>query len=463
MRRLFLLSRSTCIVLYVLWGFVVACSSLPQIPPPPPTTASPRLVGASGELPPERSTAILDAIERRSGSSELLARHLAIEETITDLPLVVGNRVTLLEDGPATYKAMYVAIRAAKDHINLETYILEDDEIGHQLADLLVEKRAQGVEVNVIYDSVGSISTAESYFERLREHGVNIAQFNPIVPLDAKRGWEVNQRNHRKLLIADGKVAFTGGINYSSVYSGGSFRRPSRRPASSGVPWRDTHLRIEGPVVGEFQKLFLQTWAGQGGPSLGDRQYFPALERKGTQIVRAIATAPDTRPSLLYLTLTSAIAHAERTIHLTNAYFVPDPQFIQALKAAAQRGVDVKLILPSQTDFWAPLYAGRSHYFDLLQAGVEIYERQGALLHAKTGVIDEVWSMVGSSNLDWRSFVHNYELDAVVLGPEFAGEMEAAFDRDLAQSTRIQLAAWNNRSLASRARELAARIWEYWL
>jgi cardiolipin synthase len=420
-------------------------------------------VGASGELPPERSTAILDAIERRSGSSELLARHLAIEETITDLPLVVGNRVTLLEDGPATYKAMYVAIRAAKDHINLETYILEDDEIGHQLADLLVEKRAQGVEVNVIYDSVGSISTAESYFERLREHGVNIAQFNPIVPLDAKRGWEVNQRNHRKLLIADGKVAFTGGINYSSVYSGGSFRRPSRRPASSGVPWRDTHLRIEGPVVGEFQKLFLQTWAGQGGPSLGDRQYFPALERKGTQIVRAIATAPDTRPSLLYLTLTSAIAHAERTIHLTNAYFVPDPQFIQALKAAAQRGVDVKLILPSQTDFWAPLYAGRSHYFDLLQAGVEIYERQGALLHAKTGVIDEVWSMVGSSNLDWRSFVHNYELDAVVLGPEFAGEMEAAFDRDLAQSTRIQLAAWNNRSLASRARELAARIWEYWL
>jgi cardiolipin synthase len=446
-----------------LWGIVVACSSLPQIPSQPRTTASPRLVGASGELSPERSTAILGAIERRSGGSELLARHLLIEEAITDLPLVVGNRVTLLQDGPATYKAMYVAIRAAKDHINLETYILEDDEIGRQLADLLVEKRAQGVEVNLIYDSVGSMSTPGSFFERLSDHGVNVVQFNPIVPLDAKRGWEVNRRNHRKLLIVDGRVAFTGGVNYSGVYSGGSFRRPRHRPASAGVPWRDTHVRIEGPVVAEFQKLFLQTWEVQQGPTLPDRQYFPAVGKKGTQIVRAIGTAPDTSPSLLYLTLTSAIDHAERSIHLTNAYFVPDPQLVQALKAAAGRGVDVKLILPSQTDFWAPLYAGRSHYFELLQAGVKIYERQGALLHAKTGVIDEVWSIIGSSNLDWRSFLHNYELDAVVLGPEFAGEMEAAFDQDLAQSTPIELAAWNRRSLASRARELTARIWEYWL
>jgi cardiolipin synthase len=462
MRRLSFLSRS-CIVLCASCGLVVACSSLPQIPAQPATTASPRLVGASGELPPERSMAILDAIERRSGGSEVLARHLSIEESITDLPLVVGNRVTLLQDGPATYKAMYVAIRAARDHINLETYILEDDEIGRQLADLLVEKRAQGVEVNVIYDSVGSIATPESFFERLRNHGVNVVQFNPVVPVDAKRGWEVNQRNHRKLLIADGKVAFTGGINYSGVYSGGSFRRPSRRPASAGVPWRDTHVRIEGPVVAEFQKLFLQTWVVQKGPSLHDRQYFPAVERKGTQIVRVIATAPDTRPSFLYLTLISAIGHAERSIHLTNAYFVPDPQLVQALKAAAGRGVDVRLILPSHSDFWAPFHAGRSHYFELLTAGVKIYERQGALLHAKTGVIDEVWSLVGSSNLDWRSFVHNYELDAVVLGPEFGAEMEAAFDLDLARSTRIELAAWNGRSLASRARELAARIWEYWL
>ncbi len=145
------------------------------------------------------------------------------------------------------------------------------------------------------------------------------------------------------------------------------------------------------------------------------------------------------------------------------AYCVPDPQLVRALQDAAKRRIDVKLILPSQSDFSAPLYAGRSHYFALLEAAVKIYERRAALLHAKTAVIDGVWSTVGSSNLDWRSFMHNYELDAVVLGPEFGAKMEAAFNEDLAKSDRIDLVAWNRRSLASRIREWWARIWEYWL
>jgi cardiolipin synthase len=258
-------------------------------------------------------------------------------------------------------------------------------------------------------------------------------------------------------------VAFTGGINYSGVYSGGSFGRPDRRPASGGIPWRDTQIRIEGAAVAEFQKLFLRDWNAQKGPPLSGRHYFPASENRGTQIVRAIGTAPDTRPNLLYETLMSAISHAEYSVHITNAYFVPDPQLVRALQDAAKRGVDVRLLLPSQTDFWAPLYAGRSHYYELLQAGVKIYERRAALLHAKTCVIDGVWSTVGSSNLDWRSFLHNYELDAVILGPEFGAEMEEAFNKDLAESTQIELTAWNRRSLASRVRELGARIWEYWL
>jgi cardiolipin synthase len=444
-------------------GLVFACSTLPRVPPEAATNPPPILAGANGELSPERSKAILKAVDRRSGGSELLKNHLSIEEEITEFPLVIGNRVTLLQDGPATYKAMYIAIRAAKYHIDLETYILADDEVGRQLADLLIDKRAQGVQVNVMYDSVGSLSSPETFFKRMADHGINVVQFNPSNPLEAKKGWDVNRRDHRKLLIADGRVAFTGGINYSGVYSGGSFGRPSRRPASAGIPWRDTHLQIEGPVVAEFQKLFLQTWNAQKGPPLSGRHYFPAIEEKGTQIVRAIGTAPDTRPNLLYGTLVSAISHAEYSVHLTNAYFVPDPQLVLALQDAAKRGVDVRLILPSQTDFWAPLYAGRSHYYELLQAGVKIYERRAALLHAKTGVIDAVWSTVGSSNLDWRSFLHNYELDAVVLGPEFGAEMEAAFNKDLAESTRIEIAAWNQRSLGSRMREAAARIWEYWL
>jgi cardiolipin synthase len=463
MHRQSLRSLISLIVAGIASGLAAGCSTLPRVPPDTAADATPILVGPNGELSPGQSKAILKAVDRRSGGSELLRTHLAIEEQITDLPLVIGNRVTLLQDGPATYKAMYIAIRAAKEHVNLETYILEDDAIGRELADLLIDRQAHGVQVNVIYDSVGSLSTPATFFRHLTEHGINVVQFNPINPLEAKRGWEVNRRDHRKLLITDGRIAFTGGMNYSGVYSGGSFGHPNRRPPSGRIPWRDTHIRIEGPVVAEFQKLFLQDWEAQKGPALSGEHYFPATAKSGTHIVRAIGTAPDTRPNLLYGTLMSAISHAGYSIHIANAYFVPDPQLVLALQDAAKRGVDVKLILPSQTDFWAPLYAGRSHYYELLQAGVKIYERRAALLHAKTCVIDGAWSTVGSSNLDWRSFLHNYELDTVVLGPEFGAEMEAAFSTDLAGSTEIELGVWTQRSLTSRVRELGARLWEYWL
>lgn len=463
MHHLLLRWRAALGVSAAVCALLFACAELPRVPPKAAPHAFPTLVGPNGELSPGRSKVVLQAVDRRSGGSELVTKHLAVEEEITDSPLVIGNRVTLLQDGPATYKSMYLAIRAAKHHINLQTYILEDDEIGRQLADLLIDKQQRGIQVNVIYDSVGSLLTPAAFFERMTEHGIHVVQFNPINPLEAGKGWDVNQRGHRKLLIVDGRVAFTGGINYSSVYSGGSFGRSSRRAPSGSIPWRDTQVRIEGPVVAEFQKLFMEDWEAQGGPPLSGKHYFPSIDEVGTHIVRAIATAPDARPNFLYETLMSAITHAERSVHITNAYFVPDAQLVRALQDAAARGVDVTLILPSQTDFWAPLYAGRSHYHAMLRSGVKIYERNAALLHAKTCVIDGVWSTVGSSNFDWRSFLHNYELDAVILGSEFAAEMEAAFNDDLGASTEIELAAWNQRSLGSRLREFGARIWEYWL
>jgi cardiolipin synthase len=183
----------------------------------------------------------------------------------------------------------------------------------------------------------------------------------------------------------------------------------------------------------------------------------------GRQVVRAIGSSPDEPYSAIYATLMSAIASAETSVNLTNAYFVPDPQLLEALEAAAQRGVDVKLILPSQTDSWLTFHAGRGYYERLLRAGVKIFERRGVILHSKTALIDSVWSTVGSTNLDWRSFLHNRELNAVVLGSEFGAQVQAMIDKDLAMSDRLTLEQWQSRALDMRVKELFARIWEYWL
>jgi cardiolipin synthase len=273
----------------------------------------------------------------------------------------------------------------------------------------------------------------------------------------------LNQRDHRKLLIVDGRTVFLGGINISSVYSGGSSRRQSKPRTDGKQSWRDTDLQIEGPVVEEFQKLFLATWLAQQGEPLAPRNFYPSPQAQGKEVVRAIGSSPDDEFSLIYVTLLSAITSAETEVWLTNAYFVPDPQLLAALKAAAARGVDVQVVLPGRTDSALVFHAGRSYYDQLLQDGVIILERRDALLHSKTAVIDGVWSTVGSTNLDWRSFLHNYEVNAVVLGTEFGDRMRKAFERDVAQSEQITLQQWRERSLSLRLKEQFARLWQYWL
>jgi len=382
---------------------------------------------------------------------------------VSDSPLLTGNRVRLLMDGPETYRAMFAAITTARDHINMESYIFEDDEVGLRFADALIEKQRQGVQVNLIYDSVGTLGTPAEFFQRLRDSGVRTLEFNPIDPTTATAGWDVNQRDHRKLLIVDGLVVFLGGINISSVYSGSSFRRHSKADLHGELPWRDTDLQIEGPVVAEFQKLFLATWQAQHGEPLAPRKYYPTLQPQGKEVVRAIGSSPDAEFSLIYVTLLSAIGSAETEVWLTNAYFVPDPQLLAALEAAAARGVDVRLVLPGSSDSALVFNAGRSYYEQLLQAGVTIFERRGALMHSKTAVIDGVWSTVGSTNLDWRSFLHNQEVNAVVLGTEFGDRMRAAFESDVAQSEQITLEQWKRRPYSLRAKERFARLWQYWL
>ena len=465
------LNLSGVLQLFAACGILplAACATLPDSRAAQPARVEPvKFESARGPVAKSASAAILKNLKSESGSSDILHKHLALEGSINrDSPLVLGNRALLLQDGPATYEAMFAAIQKARDHINLQTYIFESGEIGSRFAALLLEKQAAGVQVNLIYDSVGNLTTPTEFFERLRAGGIQLLEFNPVNPVRVrkKKEWLLNNRDHRKLLVIDGKTAFLGGINISESYSNGSFssRGKRKKGGSQEAGWRDTHLQIEGPVVAEFQKYFLDTWARQHGPELASRTYFPPLQQRGNEIIRAIGSTAENGDSPIYLTLLSAIDHAERNIHITNAYFVPDPQLRLALASAAQRGVDVQIVLPGKTDSWAVFHAGRSHYAELLDAGVKLYERSDTILHSKTASVDGVWSTVGSTNLDWRSFLHNDELNAIILGADFARQMDAMFARDRAAGHAIDPAAWKRRSPLLRIQEWLARRFEYWL
>jgi cardiolipin synthase len=453
-------------------GVAASCATLPRINPDlARSSQSVALEGPGQPLSADQRRQILKDLADSGRQSGAYERRLALEEAISGGPLAAGNRAVLLQDGPAAYKAMFAAIRGARDHINFESYIFEDDEIGHAFANELIRKQKQGVQVNLIYDSVGSLGTERAFFERIGEAGSAVLEYNPVNPLEAREGWNVNERDHRKLLVVDGTIAFLGGINISSVYSsrpgsapGGSSGRQSQdKRGGKGLPWRDTQLQLEGSVVADLQKLFFRTWEQQKGEPVPPRNYYPKQAKRGETVVRAIGSSPDQPFSLMYATLLSAIGGAETEIWISNAYFVPDPQLVDALKHAAARGVDVRLLLPSKTDFWLVLHAGQAAYDDLLEGGVRIFERKEALLHSKTVVIDGVWSAVGSTNLDWRSFVHNQELDAVVLGADFGAQMRSVYERDLAVSDEITLERWRTRGLDTRSKEWLGRLWSYWL
>jgi cardiolipin synthase len=441
------------------------CATLPRVSEKidaAPTAQQPRqIVSSKGLLSPEKSKAIMERLTQSVNPTDILERYTAVVESVTESPLSRGNKVTLLMDGPATYAAMFEAMRGAKDHINMETFIIEDDEVGRKFTDLLLQKQAEGVQVNIIYDSVGSITTPESFFKRLRDGGIQVVEFNPVNPFKAPGRWFVVRQDHRKILIADGKVAIIGGINISNVYSG----RLSGRKKVKGAPltWRDTDVQIEGPAVTEVQKLFLETWSKQKGPTLSGQNYYPKMEEDGNALVRIVGSTPGTDNRITFLAYVAAITFAENSIHLTNAYFIPDDQILNAFQDAARRGVDVKIILPSTTDSQLVLNAARYNYSDLLKAGVKIYERRNVLLHAKTAVIDGVWSTVGSTNLDYWSLLSNDEVNAVVLNREFAVEMERMFAGDLAQSDQIQCDKWGKRPLWQKVKESMAHIFSRWL
>jgi cardiolipin synthase len=460
------MKKAKSFLLFFLLGSVLTlsggCATLPNVSEmmdEVPTTQKPRQIGsAKGLLSPKQSKALMERLERSVDPTDMLQRYSAVIESVSESPLTKGNKVTLLVDGAATYAAMFKAVEKARDHINIETYTMEDieDDTGRKFADLLLQKQAEGLQVNLIYDSLGSFTTPAAFFQRLRDGGIQVVEFNPQNPLKAHGKWRLAKSDHRKLLIVDGKVAITGGVNISQDYSS----RPSEAGAEKGakIPWRDTDVQIEGPAVAEFQKLFLDTWQRQKGLTLSDRNFFPDMKEQGSTLVGALGSTQGETNRTTFIMYVAAITFAENSLQMTNAYFAPDSQIMKALTDAAKRGVEVKIILPGTTDRSLALYAGQYYYSDLLKSGVKLYNRRNVLLHSKTLVIDGVWSTVGSTNMEWWSFSSNDEVNAVILSREFAVEMEKMFAGDLAESDQIQWEEWEKRPLLLKIREWFAHL-----
>jgi cardiolipin synthase A/B len=401
-----------------------------------------------------------------TGDTVLLDYHLAAMSDIGAPPLLTGNHATLLIDGPRTYAAMFEAIARAREYVLVESFIFEDANAGdRQLSALLSEAVGRGVKIYILYDAVGSLSTDAKFLESLGAAGIAMCAFNPLNPLD-DRFSGVNQRDHRKIVVVDGEQAFTGGVNFSQAYriaSSQARRSGFSKQKSLEQGWRDTHIGLAGTAARELERLFRETWQkaeckGDVSPPFRDH----AIDA-GKTLVQVVASTPDDESNEIYATLLSVITYARQSIDVTMAYFVPDDVLEQALKDAARRGVKVRIILPSYSDFSGVFYAGRAHYNELLESGVRLFELESAFLHSKSIVVDGVWSSIGSTNFDWRSFVHNNEISVCVIGEEFARSMDGMFAADLAESREITLAAWKKRGLKERLKEWMWLPIQYWL
>ena len=405
----------------------------------------------------------------------------ALEGALTKRPLTPGNEVDLLRDGPATHQAQLSAIRRARHHIHLITYILTDDKLPQEYQDALLERRKAGVQVRLMFDSVGGRTVHETFLEALTDAGVEVRAYGSMNPLD-EEPLRVSRRHHRKILVVDGLVAFTGGINISDEYRRSSAGGAGKTDVSGKtVGWRDTHVRIEGPAVADFQNLFFESWQEGHEPIPPSEEYWPKLDRAGSMLVRAVTQqGQDVHETVLhklgldgkgrsepdapiYASYLVAITEARRRIWITQAYFIPNEEFLTALQKAARRGVDVRVLVPSSSDIKLMVHASRFHYAPLLEAGARIFEYAGPMLHAKTAVVDGAWSTVGSSNIDYRSFVHNDEANAIILGSSFGDEMERMFLDDASQAREITRQDWARRSWTDKARQRLAALLKYWI
>jgi cardiolipin synthase len=366
-------------------------------------------------------------------------------EAHAQAPIVGGNRVKLLLNGEQIYPAILGAIRGAERTITYAQYSYEDGQIARDVAEALAERCRAGVRAHVLLDGVGTLTMPREYVDLMERGGCQVVSFRPLGPMGLGRA---NNRNHRRILVVDGRVGFTGGSGVSSKWMGNG------RVADH---WRDTDIQVEGPAVEYLQGAFAENWVEATGAVLGGEDYFPRpVEPKGRTRVQVIRSGPSGGSYAMYTTFLLALSSARRSIKITNPYVLLDQTMTDTLIQAAQRNVHVSFLVPGVSDHPLVRHAGRRQFGRLLEAGIEIHEYTAALLHAKTMVIDGTWATVGSTNLDHRSFKLNDELNVVTYDPEVARQLERVFQDDLQFAKRIDLDSWRQRGLRGRLFELLA-------
>lgn len=358
-----------------------------------------------------------------------------------------GNKISVYTDGVSLYDEMFKVMEGAQKYLHVEYYVFNTDEIGNRFMDCLVRKATQGVKVRLIVDDVGSWMLKRSSIKRLKAAGVEIYCYLKVgLPF---MGSKVNYRNHRKIVVVDGVVGFTGGMNVADRYVKGT----------KWGCWRDTHIKVEGMAVHGLQRVFVSDWFFVSRELLDDAQlYFPLTPALGNSIVQVVQSGPDSEWESIMQMFFMSISSAKKSIFIETPYFLPNTQIITALQTAALGGVDVRIILPRRSDASFALRSSCSYIDEMLKSGVKVYFYDPGFIHSKTIVVDGVFSSVGTANMDFRSFDQNFEVNTLIYDPEFASVMESQFVSDLEKSTEIVFQVWDQRSKLRKFSESWARL-----
>lgn len=374
-------------------------------------------------------------------------QQIELGRSLTGAVLYNGNITEVFNDGKSKFAALLDDINRAERYINLQYYIFEDDAVGTMIADALMEKARAGVRVRVIYDHVGSLSVRNSFYKAMTEAGVEVYPFFRVAfPPFATR---INWRNHRKLCVIDGKIGYVGGMNIADRYIDGG---------KKFAKWRDTHLRIEGPAVGALQYSFAVDWNFMGQPLIEEDVAPDQYEGPHTASMQLLTSGPTSEWSNVAFQMLKAIGNAKKRVYLQTPYFLPTESLLRTLQAAALSRVDVRVMIPRRSDSLILTYASYSYIFECLRAGIKIYLYEGGMLHSKTLIVDNDFSAVGSANMDFRSFEHNFEATMFIYSMKLNKELRDQFMADEKESTRVRLSSWRVRPMYQKALESIVRL-----